>query len=201
MPPAPPSPYTILAAVDYSDVSSLVVQEAIALARQKHAAHLHFLHVNHAQPDEAGQEARHAELLEWLGARLTDAQGMPCEANVVGHELSGDAATLIVEMARDVSADTVLVGTHSRKGLQRLLLGSVAAAVVRNAGCPVWVVRPKQHEEGAVTIEPPCPRCVEARAGSHGNVLWCDQHATRHGRRHTYFDPRASSWVTRRLIA
>jgi nucleotide-binding universal stress UspA family protein len=195
-----PVPSCILAAVDYSDTASLVVQEAVELARQKRAAQLHFLHVNHAPPADAGQQARHAELLEWLGARLQGHPGVARELRVVGHELSGDAAKLIVETAADVGADVVVVGTHGRKGMQRLLLGSVAAAVVQNCGCPVFVLRPKRHDHPEVQIEPPCPRCMEARAQSEGQVFWCSQHAEKHGRRHTYFDPHASSWVSQRIV-
>jgi nucleotide-binding universal stress UspA family protein len=189
--------FTILAAVDYSDVASLVVEEAVELARQKRASQLH---INQAPPDAAGQEARHAELLEWLSARLGHDHGIPPETRVIGHELSGDPAALILETTRDVEADTVLVGTRGRRGIERLLMGSVAAAVVRHAGCPVWVIRPKQHEPAAPQIEPPCSRCVETRAASQGQALWCEQHVQRHGRRHTYYDPRASSWVTQRLM-
>jgi nucleotide-binding universal stress UspA family protein len=192
--------FCILAAVDYSDTASLVVQEAVELSRQKHAQQLHFLHVNHASPDDAGQQARHAELLEWLGARLSSPPGVAREARVVGHELSGDPAKLIVEMAADLSADMVVVGTHGRTGVQRLLLGSVAASVVQRCACPVLVVRPKLHHDPALQIEPPCPRCVQARAQSQGKDYWCVQHAERHGRRHTYYDPHASSWVTRRIL-
>jgi nucleotide-binding universal stress UspA family protein len=195
-----PRSYTILAAIDYSDVASLVVEEAVELARQKRAYQLHFVHVNQAPLDEAGQEARHAELLEWLSARLGHDHGIAPETHVLGHELSGDPAAPILETARDVGADTVIVGTSGRRGIERLLMGSVAAAVVRHAGCPVWVIRPKQHEPAGPQIEPACPRCVEVRASSQGQTLWCEQHMQRHGRRHRYYDPRASSWVTQRLM-
>jgi nucleotide-binding universal stress UspA family protein len=193
-------PYAILAAVDYSDISSLVVQEAVELARQKRAGQLHFLHINHSEPDDAGQDARHAELLEWLDARLRDNPALIPDVKIVGHELSGDPAKLILEMAGDLSVDTVVVGTHGRKGMERLLLGSVAAAVVKGCGCAVWVVRQKQHAQAAVQIEPPCPRCLQTRLESHGKTLWCEQHSEKHGRRHTYYDSRASSWVSQRLL-
>ena len=192
-------PYAILAAVDYSDLSALVVQEAVELARQKHAGQLHFLHVNHSDPDDPGQEARHAEFLEWIEARIRGNPAVTPELKIVGHELSGDPAKLILEMARDLAIDTVVVGTHGRKGMERLLLGSVAAAVVKGCGCGVWVVRQKQHDQ-VVQIEPPCPRCVEARLESHGKALWCEQHSQKHGRRHTYYDPRSSSWVSHRML-
>jgi hypothetical protein len=79
-----------------------------------------------------------------------------------------------------------VVGTHGRTGLQRLVLGSVAERIVRLAPCPVFVVRPHESEHQEVTIEPPCPRCVEARRASSGREMWCDQHRERHGRPHTY---------------
>jgi nucleotide-binding universal stress UspA family protein len=195
------SPYTILAAIDYSDTASLVVQEAVDLAREKHAAALHFLHVHPWPIDDAGQEARHAELLEWLGARLQGSQGLSPQAKVIGHEMSGEPAPMIIDLAAELSADAVIVGTHGRKGMQRLLLGSVASAVVKDCGCPVLVVRQKHHAHTPVQIEPPCPRCVEVRAHSHGKIFWCEEHSRGHARRHTYYDPRAATWVSQRLMS
>jgi nucleotide-binding universal stress UspA family protein len=195
------SPYTILAAIDYSETASLVVQEAVDLAREKHAAALHFLHVHPWPIDDAGQEARHTELLEWLGARLQGSQGLLPEAKVIGHEVSGEPSPMIVDLAAELSADAVIVGTHGRKGMQRLLLGSVAAAVVKDCGCPVLVVRAKHHAHTPVQIEPACPRCLETRAHSDGKIFWCEEHSRGHGRRHTYYDPHVASWVTQRLMS
>jgi hypothetical protein len=71
---------------------------------------------------------------------------------------------------------------------------------VRHAGCPVFVVRPKAHEHFVPEIEPPCPRCVAARVESMGKRFWCEQHQQPHGRRHTYYDSRAQTWVNQRLV-
>jgi hypothetical protein len=93
----------------------------------------------------------------------------------------------IAQLASDLEADLVVVGTHGRRGASRLLLGSVAEGVVRLAPCAVLVVRPKAPPDvEAPKIEPPCPRCLEARRASGGKELWCEQHQQRHGRRHTY---------------
>jgi nucleotide-binding universal stress UspA family protein len=54
----------------------------------------------------------------------------------------GDAGDAIAQLASDIEADLVVVGTHGHRGLERLLLGSVAENVVRLAPCPVLVVRP-----------------------------------------------------------
>ena len=53
----------------------------------------------------------------------------------------GRPATTIVEVVDDVDADHVVVGSHGRKGVSRLVLGSVAEAVVRRSPVPVTVVR------------------------------------------------------------
>ncbi|MBN9118289.1 MAG: universal stress protein [Planctomycetes bacterium] len=55
----------------------------------------------------------------------------------------GSPAAEIVAAAKDLHADLVCVGTHGRGGLARVILGSVAEMVVRQAPCPVLTVRPK----------------------------------------------------------
>jgi nucleotide-binding universal stress UspA family protein len=52
----------------------------------------------------------------------------------------------IVAHARDIAADVIVIGTHGRGALSKLLLGSVAERVVRIAPCPVLTVRHPQHE-------------------------------------------------------
>ena len=125
---------------------------------------------------------------------------MPESVTLVAHEAHGDAAKVIVQTASDLEADVVIVGTHGRTGVQRVMMGSTAESVVRHAGCPVLVVRHKSHENAAPEIEAPCPRCVAAREESLGARFWCEQHEQRHGRRHTYYDSRAQSWVNQRLV-
>ncbi len=59
----------------------------------------------------------------------------------------GDAKALIVERAREIGADLVVVGSRGRRGMQRFLLGSVAAAVARLAPCSVEIVRDRPAGE------------------------------------------------------
>jgi nucleotide-binding universal stress UspA family protein len=54
----------------------------------------------------------------------------------------GDPGERIVEFARDVRADLIVIASHGRRGVSRLLLGSVAERVVRLAACPVLVLKP-----------------------------------------------------------
>jgi nucleotide-binding universal stress UspA family protein len=195
----PATPSTVLAAIDFSEASDLVVEQALGMARQANAHEIHFLHVRPLPRDGADAKARQAEFEQWLDARVRNNGSVPYTIKVVAHEASGDAADVIVEMAGDLLASAVIVGTHGRKGLQRMVMGSVAEAVVRNAGCPVLVVRPQMHSHPAPRIEAPCPRCVNTRLQSGGEQLWCEQHSEKHGRRHTYYNTRLDTWVNQRI--
>jgi nucleotide-binding universal stress UspA family protein len=53
----------------------------------------------------------------------------------------GDAASLLLDTARDHKADLLVVGSHGSTGLDRFLLGSVSEKVLRHAGCSVLIVR------------------------------------------------------------
>ncbi len=58
------------------------------------------------------------------------------------HELRhGDPIGEIVRLANEEKADMIVMGTHGRTGLTRLLMGSVAEAIVRRADCPVLTVK------------------------------------------------------------
>lgn len=53
----------------------------------------------------------------------------------------GKASVEIIEMAREMKADLIVMGSHGRTGLSHVVIGSVAEAVVRHASCPVLVTR------------------------------------------------------------
>jgi nucleotide-binding universal stress UspA family protein len=108
---------------------------------------------------------------------------------IVGHLAAGSAYKQILQMAIDLQADVVLVGTHGRKGIKRMLVGSVAEAVVRRASCPVIVVRPKDyHAFVPPEIEPACPGCVSVQQATNGARLWCERHSQHHPRAHVYYE-------------
>jgi nucleotide-binding universal stress UspA family protein len=85
---------------------------------------------------------------ETLARWRADAEGRtgrPVRSRV----LSGDPAAEIVRHAREERCDLVVVGTHGRTGIQRLVLGSVAERVARQSPCPVLVV----HDHGVLEKE------------------------------------------------
>lgn len=73
-------------------------------------------------------------------ARLVDARRAGVSFGEV-RVIEGDARDVILQAATDVHADLIVIGTHGRRGLSRLLLGSVAEHILRRAPCPVLTVR------------------------------------------------------------
>jgi nucleotide-binding universal stress UspA family protein len=84
----------------------------------------------------AQQERYHADLAERAAGRLRDA-GVSSEAAMV----PGDPRTALVEEARRVKADLLVVGSHGRSGISKVVLGSVAAHVADHAPCSVLIVK------------------------------------------------------------
>ncbi len=62
----------------------------------------------------------------------------------------GDAASEIVRVAKERQVDLIVISSHGRTGLGRILFGSTAEAVVRHASCPVLVVKPPLQDEKEV---------------------------------------------------
>ena len=62
---------------------------------------------------------------------------------------SGDAVSVILDTATQYAVDMIVMTTHGRRGVSRMLLGSVTERVVRSAPCPVLTVRFHAHEAAA----------------------------------------------------
>lgn len=133
---------TILHPTDFSEHSDYALRLACALARD-HGARLVLLHVAApptavyggdilipAPPDSHDEERQRLD-------RLQVPDTVPTERRLV----EGDAATQILAVAERTGSDLVVMGTHGRTGLARLLMGSVAEQIVRKAPCPVLTVK------------------------------------------------------------
>ena len=144
----------ILVGVDFSPESDAAIRTAIGFARAFDAA-ITLLHVHElptmmngivpgADSDTDAHEMRDAAQaqLDELVSRLRASDPRTLEGGMtVATEVAGGVpADVILERARSGNFDLVVVGTHGRTGLQRLLVGSVAEAVIRGAPCPVLTV-------------------------------------------------------------
>jgi nucleotide-binding universal stress UspA family protein len=130
----------VLYPTDFSSYSNQAYFHAIALAESHHAS-LTILYVyappqglGQGSPSDAGEAAYWRNQLEQI--RPTNS-AIPVEHVF----LQGDPATRIVAYAADAGMDLIVMGTHGRTGLERLLLGSVAEKVMREALCSVLVVK------------------------------------------------------------
>lgn len=134
---------SVVVPVDFSDDSFAAVDAALDLVAQP--SHLHVIHVlptmEPAEPgviwatiDNASRE-HHAMLA--LRERLSDARYQGVSLHIV----FGDPGHEIADFAQQQQAQLIVLPSHGRRGLTRLLLGSVAEKVVRLAHCPVLVLK------------------------------------------------------------
>jgi nucleotide-binding universal stress UspA family protein len=140
----------ILVAIDGSRTSQRALQAAIDLAAT-HGAVLQPYYVVESGPlymDVPGYDpsSLHTSLME-QGATLAreaadamKARGVTGEVVTVEATASDDVATLIVEAANQFNADVLVMGTHGRKGFQRLIVGSIAEQCLRQATLPVLLI-------------------------------------------------------------
>ena len=106
---------------------------------------------------------------------------------VAGHLRVGSPDVEIAQLASDIGADWIVVGTNGHRGWDRLLLGSTAESLVKHAPCPVLTWRPKTVPAWN-QIAPPCPDCLETQKATQRARLWCERHSQRHERAHTYYE-------------
>jgi nucleotide-binding universal stress UspA family protein len=135
---------TVLHPTDFYTHSDYAFRLACSLARD-HRARLVFLHVATPPPVVTPTgiitEAKFDAYKEQLGTALRQLQA-PDPKLPVEHRLAvGDPATEILQAAKDVQADLIVMGTHGRAGASRVLMGSVAEQVLRRASCPVLTVK------------------------------------------------------------
>lgn len=138
---------TILYPSDFSKPSEYALQLACAIARD-HKARVVILHVSPIPPAFVGGELMlpvpSADYKEQIWESFRELQATEPrirELRVETKVVEGDPAYEIVSAAKEIGADLVVMGTHGRTGLGRLIMGSVAEQVLRKAPCPVLTVR------------------------------------------------------------
>jgi nucleotide-binding universal stress UspA family protein len=147
----------ILLPTDFSGCANYALPYAAAIARATNAT---VICVNVVEPivpavgytgmAEAMPIAEMSEQIEDSAERelpdvmhCEDLRGLKVE-EVIGH---GDASAEIVRIADERQVDLIVISSHGRTGLGRIIFGSTAEAVVRHARCPVLVVKPPAEEE------------------------------------------------------
>jgi len=143
----------IVVAYDFGFSSGKALDWAIDVQRGLGGLPVHVVHVLNPVPlvgaeavDPALSEEEVAAVREELKRAVRD-HGVAATSEVVVAQFTGEA---ILEVARRLNANLIVVGAHGRGGLRRVALGSVAEYVVRHAACPVVTVRGEPlHEQPA----------------------------------------------------
>lgn len=154
---------TILHPTDFSPQSAYAFRLACSLARD-YGARLILAHVHlpaapyfaEGVPIALDPAAEREALREQLGRLHPDDPLIAVDHRL----LEGDPAAEIVTLAREVGCDLIVMGTHGRTGIGRLLMGSVAESILRKAPCPVLTVKGSVPEE---ILQPVPAETVEAR--------------------------------------
>jgi len=143
----------ILFATDFSEGSSHALPYAVDLAK-RYGAKLYFVHVVYDVAKTAGWHVPHVSLDEIYrdmekSARAELEKSFIDEMRGLGDiehaVLKGTPYEEITKFVVDNKIDLVVLGTHGRRGIDRVLFGSTAEQIVRNAPCPVLSVRLPKH--------------------------------------------------------
>ena len=142
----------VLVPIDFSPSARAALEYATFLAGE-FAADLEVLHVweppGYVGPDtlallpvaagQPGWDQTRAEVTREVDQFLAKASAKPKALSV--RVEAGEPSDTILNLAKDWGADLIVMGTHGRTGLSRLLIGSVAEAVLRRSTCPVLTIR------------------------------------------------------------
>jgi nucleotide-binding universal stress UspA family protein len=135
----------ILFATDFSPVATAAFETAESLARSENALLL-IVHVAPSVFFGGGDNLSFAPVERAaLEGSLADVKPSDPNLDYEQHMLVGDPAKEIVRLAEHENIDWIVIGTHGRTGLARVLMGSVAEVVVRHAPCPVLAYKQPQH--------------------------------------------------------
>jgi nucleotide-binding universal stress UspA family protein len=158
-----PSP--VVVGYDFSHSAEAALHRAVTLAARAPFHVLHFVCV--IDPKEAIPSIpSYNGIDDMYAARVQEAltSEIQCELDKAEvatrvhffvHARIGKPAQRILDLAREVGADLIIVGSRGVTGLERLIVGSIAEHVVREAGCTVEVARPKQYAEvELIPVEP-----------------------------------------------
>lgn len=176
-------PFVLVVGLDITDTESsgYALDQAASTAMRIGGSQMHLLHV--LPPDATSDTIRETagSLERYVSAKAKQLGGL-ARRSIGIHVRSGEAGREIAQLASDVDADLIVVGTHRRPLIKQFLLGSTAEHVMATAPCPVFVAgpRPTPKPSHVIVIDPPCPDCVQTRQATVGRAWWCSRHSEQH---------------------
>lgn len=139
----------VLIPTDFSELSNEAIDTALPMVKQL-GAEISFLHIIERldHPDEmtALFDEGYAYLMDRAHALLNDLVIRAKQENITAESeiANGTPYLEILRMAEKIGADLIIMGTHGRKGLDHMLMGSQAERVVRMAACPVTTIKTRK---------------------------------------------------------
>jgi nucleotide-binding universal stress UspA family protein len=145
----------ILFATDFSEGSSHALLYAVDIAKH-YGARLYFVHViydvakttgwyvPHVSIDEMYKDMEKSASAELEKTFIDEMRGFKDIERTV---LKGTPYEELAKFAENNNVDLIVIGTHGRKGIDRMIFGSTAEQVIRNAPCPVLSVRIPKHKD------------------------------------------------------
>jgi nucleotide-binding universal stress UspA family protein len=174
-------PFTIVVADEATRAGGFAFDEAARVAERIPLSALHAVYLVKRGTSLAQMEQIAASLRADTVGRAA-ALGLHDRLMAV-HVRSGDPATEIAAVARELGADMVVLGESERRfGARRT--NAIFDRLHIELECPVVLAKalPSPQPE----IEPPCPACALARVQSHGQIWWCAAHRTHRHAAHHY---------------
>ncbi|MCM0755644.1 universal stress protein [Desulfovibrio aminophilus] len=140
----------ILCAVDFSEHSPMVADYAKTMAKALDASVI-CLYVAPSLSQYVGFHVPPSSIENFVGEIVSGADTTMSAflaenfagVSVEGRVVTGYAAEEVLNLAEEHGVDCIVMGTHGRRGIDRILFGSVAEKVVKSAKCPVLTIRPK----------------------------------------------------------
>jgi len=142
----------ILYPIDFSECSYQVLPYVLYVA-EKYDAEIYLLYVVDDLRQFAGMHVPHTSISNFIEEALVESEKMLdkiCDEhlqscpNFQRRLVMGDPRVEILKMVKSEKIDLVIIGSHSRRGLERIIFGSVAEYVVKNAPVPVLTVKPTE---------------------------------------------------------
>ncbi|MFW5920414.1 MAG: universal stress protein [Polyangiales bacterium] len=200
-----PEGLVVVAGIDFSQGSTHALREAVRLVQHGLTGSVHAVYVvpeseNHARkhPDDNAAELDYGQqrLRQFLAEQDLSAAGAGAPAHIGIHVRIGDPVDELHRVAAQLDADLLVIGPHEGKLFKKRAIGGIAGHVVKGARCPVLVARPKDYSDmQSERIDPPCPRCVQARRESGGARWWCDDHEKQDYQVHFYSAYEETPWA------
>ena len=139
----------IICALDLSQHSALVAEYAVTMAKA-FDAEVTVVYAAPALTQYVGFHVPPSSIENFVGEIVAGAEKTMQEfvaehfkdVKAVGKVVNGYAAEEILNLVESVGADLIIMGTHGRKGIDRILFGSVAEKIVKSSSIPVMTVRP-----------------------------------------------------------